>query len=124
MTAVHEVEAALAALENEGRRHAFLTSQREEALASVDLQSRRYASGVGGYVDYLDAVRALLNVESTLAGALRDLALARLAVHRSLGGDWSPPPEELEGPRMVPANEAVPAGASEEEAETPTQRNG
>ena len=124
VTAVHEVEAALAALENEGRRHDFLTSQREEALASVDLQSRRYASGVGGYVDYLDAVRALLNVESTLAGARRDLALARLAVHRSLGGDWSAPPEELEGPRMVPANEAVPAGASEEEAETPTQRNG
>ena len=104
VTAVHEVEAALATLDNEGQRHEFLSSQREEALASVALQSQRYASGVGGYTDYLDALRSLLNVESTLAAARRDLALARLAVHRALGGEWSAPPEVLEGPRMTPVN--------------------
>ena len=103
VTAVYEVEASLAALGNEDRRHTFLASQREEAQASVDLQSERYASGVGGYTDYLDALRTLLNVEATLAGASRDLALARLAVHRALGGDWTAPPESLDGPRMVPA---------------------
>ena len=97
VTAVHEVEGALAALDNEGRRHEFLQSQREEAMASVALQSERYASGVAGYTDYLDALRALLNVESTLAGARRDLALARLSVHRALGGEWTEPPETLEG---------------------------
>ena len=105
VTAVYEVEAALAALANEDRRHAFLISQREEAQASVALQSDRYESGVGGYTDYLDALRTLLNVESTLAAAGRDLALARLAVHRALGGDWTAEPESLEGPRMVPADE-------------------
>lgn len=103
VTAVHEVEAALAALANEDRRHAFLTSQREEARASVDLQSERYASGTAGYADYLDAQRTLLNVQSTLAAASRDLALARLAVHRSLGGDWTADPATPEGARMVPA---------------------
>ncbi len=97
VTAVHEVEAALAALENEGRRHDFLQSQREEAAAAAALQSRRYASGVGGYTDYLDALRSVLNTESTLAGARRDLALARLAVHRALGGEWTSTPEFLEG---------------------------
>ena len=107
VTAVYEVEAALAALGNEDRRHAFLTSQREEARASVDLQSERYASGVAGYTDYLDALRTLLNVESTLAGAGRDLALARLAVHRALGGEWTAPPESLEGPRMVPTESST-----------------
>ena len=106
VTAVHEVEAALAALANENRRHAFLTSQREEAEASVALQSERYESGVGGYTDYLDALRTLLNVESTLAAASRDLALARLAVHRALGGDWKAEPESPEGPRMVPADDS------------------
>ena len=109
VTAVHEVEATLAALENEGRRHDFLESQREEALASVSLQSQRYASGVAGYTDYLDALRSLLNVESTLAGARRDLALSRLAVHRALGGEWTASPETLEGPRMVPVNNTEPA---------------
>ena len=106
VTAVYEVEAALAALANEDRRHAFLASQREEAQASVALQSERYESGVGGYTDYLDALRTLLNVESTLAGASRDLALARLAVHRALGGDWKPEAETPEGLRMVPADDS------------------
>jgi len=106
VTAVYEVEAALAALANEDRRHTFLISQREEARASVALQSERYESGIGGYTDYLDALRTLLNVESTLAAAGRDLALARLAVHRALGGDWKPEAESLEGPRMVPADDS------------------
>ena len=103
VTAVNEVETALAGLGNEDRRHAFFHSQREEAQASVDLQSRRYESGVVGYTDYLDALRTLLNVEAALAGASRDLALARLAVHRALGGAWvaSGP---LAEPFMVPAS--------------------
>jgi len=112
VTAVHEVEAALAALANGGRRHAYLASQREEARASADLQSRRYESGIAGYTDYLDALRTLLNVESTLAGASRDLALARLAVHRALGGDWAAGPESLDGPRMVPAAASDRAGST------------
>ncbi len=102
-TAVHEVEAALAALAAEGRRHEFLASQRDEAAATVQARSRRYAAGVGGYVDYLDAVRGLLGVESTLAAARRDLALTRLALHRALGGDWTAPPDEGDGGRAVPA---------------------
>ncbi|MDE2655768.1 MAG: efflux transporter outer membrane subunit [Gemmatimonadota bacterium] len=108
VTAVHEVEAALAALQNEGRRYDYLTSQLEEANASVALQLERYSSGVAGYTDYLDALRSRLNVESTLAGSRRDLALARLAVHRALGGDWTAPPEVLEAMRMVPANNGNP----------------
>ena len=89
VTAVHEVEASLTALANEGRRHAFLVSRLEEAQSSVDLRSQRYSAGLGGYVDYLDALRTLLNVKSDLASAGRDLALARLAVHRALGGAWT-----------------------------------
>ena len=88
VTAVNEVEAALAGLESEGRRHEFLMSRQEEAQATLDLRSERYASGIGGYADFLDALRALLNVESALTGSRRDLALARLAVHRALGGAW------------------------------------
>lgn len=91
VTAVNEVEAALAGLESEGRRHAFLKSRREEAQATLDLRSDRYASGIGGYADFLDALRAVMNVESALIGVQRDLALARLAVHRALGGAWVAP---------------------------------
>ena len=91
VTAVNEVEAAMAVLQNEGRRHALLASRLEEAEATADLRSQRYEAGIGGYADYLDALSTRLNVESALAGAERDQALARLAVHRALGGAWTPP---------------------------------
>ena len=109
VTAVGEVETALARLENAGRRHALLASRLEEARASVTLQSQRYASGVGDYPDYLDAERTRLNVESALVGAGRDMALARLAVHRALGGAWTGPSRPA-GPRMVSAEPTTKGG--------------
>ncbi len=93
VTAVNEVEAALASLGNEGRRRELLAVQREEALASRDLQSRRYESGVSGYGELLDATGNLLEAEAALATSERNLALARLAIHRALGGSWTNPDE-------------------------------
>ncbi len=102
VTAVNEVEAALAVLENEGRRRALLISRRQEAETTVELRSQRYDAGIGGYADFLDSLRTQLNVESALAGAERDLALARLAVHRALGGAWTAP-EPLDEQQMTSA---------------------
>ena len=89
VTAVNEVETALAVHGNEGRRHALLASRLEEARATETLRSQRYEAGIGGYSDFLDALLTRLNVESALAGAERDLALSRLTVHRALGGAWT-----------------------------------
>ena len=72
----------------ERERYAFLNSQLEEAQASTDLQGQRYAAGVAGYTDYLDSLRTLLGVQSTLSSAGTELGLARLAVYRGLGGGW------------------------------------
>ena len=91
VTAVNEVETALAVHQNESRRHALLASRLEEARATEELRSQRYEAGIGGYPDFLDALRTRLNVESALVGAAGDLALARLTVHRALGGAWTPP---------------------------------
>lgn len=104
LTAVSEVETALARVRQEADRFAFLRGQLEEAEASVDLQSRRYASGVAGYADYLDALRNRLTVQTILATAARDYALARLAVHRALGGTWI---QELAGVEL-PAIDSPP----------------
>lgn len=89
LTAVYEVETSLVGYEEERERYAFLASQREEAQASAELQARRYAAGVAGYTDYLDALRTLLGVQSTLSAAGTELGLARLAIHRALGGGWT-----------------------------------
>ncbi|MCY3966147.1 MAG: efflux transporter outer membrane subunit [Acidobacteria bacterium] len=107
VTAVNEVETALAVHGNEGRRHALLASRLEEARATERLRSQRYEAGIGGYADFLDALLTRLNVESALAGAERDLALSRLTVHRALGGAWTP---------EASAGEAPPAQASPQPA--------
>lgn len=108
LTAYQEAESALAAYEKERQRYAFLQNQYTESLATIDLQADRFESGVGTYLDYLDAYRTLLNVETNLSAARRDLALARLGIHRALGGGWTAaaPTPSL---RMVPA--AVPGTA-------------
>ncbi len=88
LTAYQEVGAAIEGYEEERQRYRFLFSQLDEATAAAELQSRRFATGVGSYVDYLDALRAQYQVQSALSSAARDVALARLAVHRALGGSW------------------------------------
>ena len=89
VSAVHEVEAALAGLETSRHRHSLLASRVQEAQAETVLQERRYASGVGGYEDFLTARHTLLGAQSTLATAQRDLGQARLVLHRALGGAWT-----------------------------------
>ena len=89
LTALREVESALARLEAEHERYRFLAGQLEEAKASTVLQADRYDAGVGQYTDYLDGLRSELEVERSLSLAGRDVALARLATYRALGGGWS-----------------------------------
>ena len=88
LTAYQEVGSAIERYEEERQRYRFLFSQLDEASAAAALQSRRFETGVGNYVDYLDALRAQYQVQSSLSSAGRDVALSRLAVHRALGGSW------------------------------------
>ncbi|QLC25388.1 TolC family protein [Parasphingopyxis algicola] len=89
LTAYREVTAALEDYEEQRQRYALLFAQLQEAEASANLQAERYAAGVSAFTDYLDALRNLYQVRSSLSGAGRDVALARLAVHRGLGGGWT-----------------------------------
>lgn len=86
--AYREVVVAVGTYEEQRQRYELILSQLAEAQASLDLQAERYEAGVGDYVGYLDALRSFYQVESSLSAAGRDVALARLGVHRALGGDW------------------------------------
>ena len=88
LTSFKDVDASLAAFNAQRARHALLAEQAAAAQANSDNQLRRLELGIGDYVAYLDALRQSLNVQSTRATAERDLALARLNVHRALGGSW------------------------------------
>lgn len=88
LTAFGEVESAVADYDKQRRRYELISSQLVSARSSLDLQRRRFEAGVGDYTAYLDALRTVYLVEGNLSSAARDTALARLGVHRALGGDW------------------------------------
>ena len=87
--ATAEVESALAALESNVDRLTLLASFAEEAGAEAMLQEERYASGVGDYRTFLAASQMSVGAQAARAAGERDLAFARLALHRALGGAWS-----------------------------------
>ncbi|MCY4611012.1 MAG: efflux transporter outer membrane subunit [Gammaproteobacteria bacterium] len=88
VTAVNEVEAALAGWATRHRFYTLRKSFAEEARAEAEYQERRYQSGVADYEDYLTASQTLVSANSALAAAERDLGYARLTLHRALGGTW------------------------------------
>ncbi len=97
VSAANEIEAALSGLAASRRRHSLLASLSNTAHAETELQEQRYLSGVVDYEALLTATQTGLAAESLLAAAERDLGLARLALHRALGGAWTPGTPEFLG---------------------------
>ncbi len=89
LSAHGEVVTALEEYEEQRQRYRILAAQEREAQSALSLQAARFRRGVGSYTAFLDAQLALHQVESAISGAARDVALARLGVHRALGGDWA-----------------------------------
>ena len=88
LDAYREVRTSLRQFENERERYAQVMEQVADARASLENQLERYQSGVGDYVEYLDARVNLNGAENTRVLAERGIGEARLAVHRALGGAW------------------------------------
>lgn len=87
-TATAEVGAALAALESSRERASLLASRAGEADAEKVLQERRYAAGIADYRTVLGAAQLEVAALAALAAGERELAYARLALHRAVGGAW------------------------------------
>ena len=92
LTAVHEVESAVAGLDASRRRLDILVSIEEAAQAEADLRQDRYASGLDDYGMSLAASQLLLNAKSARAAGERELGYARLGLHRAVGGAWTSSP--------------------------------
>lgn len=88
LDAFRDVRTSLRQFENERERYAQVMEQVADARASLENQLERYQSGVGDYVEYLDARVNLNGAENTRVLAERGIGEARLAVHRALGGAW------------------------------------
>ena len=89
LTAFKDVATALRQHTAEWKRSAAVREALESAAASANTQLRRYRRGVGDYLALLDARINTIRVQTNMSTAERSAALARLGVHRALGGAWA-----------------------------------
>lgn len=98
LTALQEVEDALAAVAAARDRAAALENAREAARNAALLARHRYQSGLIDFLSVLDAERNLLAVEDALATARADHVAAVIRLYKALGGGWSAQAMETEQP--------------------------
>jgi len=85
LNALEDTKSALVTYSN-GREHvARLALARDRTAEAFDMAQRRYRDGGAGLLDLLQAQSAEASADQALAGALRDQALAEVAVFKALG---------------------------------------
>ncbi len=88
LTALRETETALDAYARELDRHAALQAARDDSSTVADQARRLYRSGRTGYLESLDAERALASSEAALAASDAELADDQVTLFLALGGGW------------------------------------
>lgn len=90
VTAVQEVEDALAAELGQRERIKALAAQLDAARAALAEARRRYLGGVdSSYLSMLGALHTVQTLERTLVQERAELVTDRVDLHVALGGDWT-----------------------------------
>lgn len=89
LTALQDVENALAELSNGTSRRDALRTATEAARNAALLARQRYQSGLIDFQTVLDTERSLRSVEDSLASAEADRVSAFIRLYKALGGGWS-----------------------------------
>lgn len=86
--AFNEVRNALVTYETSGERVEAIRRQVEAFERTLELAEVRYREGFVGFIELLDAQRALLAAELALSEAMRDRLTATATLFKALGGGW------------------------------------
>jgi NodT family efflux transporter outer membrane factor (OMF) lipoprotein len=89
LTAIREVEDAMAAERRLNEQELSLAAQRDAVARALTIATNRYRSGYSPYLDQLDAERALLSTELALVQARADRLNAAVTLYQALGGGWA-----------------------------------
>lgn len=89
LTALKEVEQALAAYDATMRERDSLQRARQFANNAFTLAEERYQAGAIGYLDVLLSQTVLVNTEAELIDAEQRLGSQRVSVFLALGGGWN-----------------------------------
>ncbi|MDR2679163.1 MAG: efflux transporter outer membrane subunit [Zoogloeaceae bacterium] len=89
ITALKEVEEALAAHAAGEARQGLYTKALEAARNATTLSEQMYQAGMGDFQSVLESQRSLLTAEENRIGAESDTLLALIMLYKALGGGWA-----------------------------------
>ena len=117
LTALREVEDALTRIDQQARRVDRLSRQVQLARQAVQRLRTRYVNASVDFLDVLDALTRVQDLERQLIDARRQRLAARVALARALAGGIDPPRPEGEAfDVLAPASDNSP----DEDQETDT----
>lgn len=93
IASLRDVEGALVAYFDEGKRKASLEEKVNADLVSSDITQELYAIGLANEMDVIKAKKALLIAENSLVESERALTSDLVALYKAIGGSWEPPKE-------------------------------
>ena len=88
LSALEDVESALVDFGQEQRRLASLTNSAAAASRARNLARDRHLAGLTGFIDVLEADRALLLTEDDCVQSRTQLTLNLVRLYKALGGGW------------------------------------
>jgi NodT family efflux transporter outer membrane factor (OMF) lipoprotein len=116
LTSLEEVENSLTSFIQEQSRRAALAAAVDANTRAVNLSTDRYRSGVGDFLNVLDAQRQLYLTQDELVQSEALVSRNLIALYKALGGGW----KEDQG---QPQAEAVPGPTPSGPAEMPPMTN-
>jgi outer membrane protein, multidrug efflux system len=94
LTALREVEDALAGVRASRNQVAAQQTQVDALRRALRLAEMRYQAGASSYLDLLDAQRGLFGAELSLAQVQGQQATAAVTLYQALGGGWPVTPAD------------------------------
>lgn len=88
LTALRDVENALTAYSEEGKRRDALTAAAEAGAGAMELAEMQYVSGISDFQRVLEAQRSLLSAQLQLAASEAEVAADVIRLYKALGGGW------------------------------------
>ncbi len=88
LTALQDVEDALANYGSEQARHTALAEMVNQSGQSLDIARQQYRQGLVDFLNVLDAQRTYLSARDTLALSDQTVQTDLVALYKSLGGGW------------------------------------
>ena len=88
LQAWREVVDALTAYRREAERRAGLGRQMQHSRQALDIARSRYKTGVGQFLDVLDAERSYLQAAQDFETSTTNVSLDLVTLYKALGGGW------------------------------------